>query len=300
MSAKSKILFIINPKSGTKKRLNVEKLIHKHIDASKFDHSVVFTTHKGHASELTSNAIKEKFDIVCAVGGDGTVHEVGTTLIGTDTKLAVIPRGSGNGLANHLGLPKLPRKAIKTINQGSFKQMDTAKINNIPFLGVAGVGLDAIIAEKFDTTEKRGLVGYVKIILKEYFSYKNITVKSRLDGSDEKRDNLFICSIANASEFGNGFCISPNSDITDGKLELFKLKRVNFFAIPIVAYRFFTRTAHKSRYVELESFENGELDIDQEIMHLDGEPVRINSPFKVAVQPKSLYILTGKRNKNGF
>lgn len=278
----------------------MEKMIQKHIDQDQFDYSVIYTTHKGHASELAAKAMNDQIDIVCAVGGDGTVHEVGTTLIGSKTKLAIIPRGSGNGLANHLGIPKLPRKAIRTINEGVYNLMDTATINGIPFLGVAGVGLDAIIAEKFDTTEKRGLIGYVKIIFKEYFSYKNITVSSTINGAQGNTENLFICSIANASEFGNGFAISPNSDITDGTLELFKLKRIHFLAIPIVAYRFFTRTAHKSRYVSIESFQKCELDIDQEILHLDGEPVRINSPFKVAVQPKSLHILTGKRNKNGF
>jgi YegS/Rv2252/BmrU family lipid kinase len=297
---KSKILFIINPKSGVKKRVDVKKMINKHLDISRFDAEVIYTTHKGHAIELTRKAIEDKVDIVCAVGGDGTVHEVGTTLIGTEVKLAIIPRGSGNGMGNHLGIPKIVRKAIKTINNGVYKKMDTVLINEIPFLGVAGVGLDAIIADKFDTTEKRGLMGYVKIILKEYFSYKNITVRSKIDNGKEQVENLFICSIANGSEFGNGFCISPNSDITDGKLELFKLKRVNFFAIPAVAYRFFTRTAHQSRFVEIIPFETCELEIDQEVMHLDGEPVRIQSPFKVSIQPKSLSILTGKRNKNGF
>ncbi len=298
--AKNRILFIINPKSGVKKRVDVKKMIYKHLDMSKFEPTVIYTTLKAHAIQLTKKAIEDKMDIVCAVGGDGTVHEVGTTLIGTEIKLAIIPRGSGNGMGNHLGIPKLVRKAIRTINDGVYKKMDTVLINNIPFLGVAGVGLDAIIAEKFDTTEKRGLLGYVKIILKEYFSYKNITVHSKLDTGKEQTDNLFICSIANGSEFGNGFCISPKSDVTDGKLELFKLKRVNFFAIPIVAYRFFTRTAHQSRYVEIQQFETCTLDIDQEVMHLDGEPVTIKSPLHVKVQPKSLSILTGKRNKNGF
>lgn len=297
---KSKIHFIINPKSGTKKRANIANLIKKHLDKDQFDATITFTERKGHAHELAQKSVSEGIDIVCAVGGDGTVHEAGTALIGSRTKLAIIPRGSGNGLANHLGLPKLPRKAIRTINNGDYKLMDTASINNKPFLGVAGVGLDAIIAEKFDTTEKRGLAGYVKIILREYFSYKNILVKSKLDGNEEKMDKLFICSVANASEFGNGFTISPNSDVTDGQLELFKLKRIHFFAIPIVAYRFFTRTAHKSRYVEIIPFTEGELDINQEVMHMDGESVHVKSPFNVAVQPKSLYILTGKRNKNGF
>ena len=267
---------------------------------SKFDPTVIYTTHKAHAIELSKNAIKDKIDIVCAVGGDGTVHEVGTTLIGSNLKLAIIPRGSGNGMGNHLGIPKIVRKAVKTINLGVYKEIDTVLINDIPFLGVAGVGLDAIIAEKFDTTDKRGLMGYIKIILKEYFSYKNITVRSKLDNGMEQVDNLFICSIANGSEFGNGFCISPNSDMTDGKLELFKLKRINFFAIPVVAYRFFTRKAHHSKFVEIIPFEMCELNIDQEIMHLDGESFRIKSPFKVTIQRKSLSILTGKRNKNGF
>ncbi len=113
---KSKILFIINPKSGVKKRTDVKKIIYKYLDMSKFDPTVIYTTHKAHAIELSKNAIKDKIDIVCAVGGDGTVHEVGTTLIGSNIKLAIIPRGSGNGMGNHLGIPKIVRKAVKTIN----------------------------------------------------------------------------------------------------------------------------------------------------------------------------------------
>lgn len=296
--SKQRIRFIINPKSGQKKRKNIPRLIDKFLNKEMFDYDIVFTEYRMHGAELASKAIEEKIDIVCAVGGDGSVHEIGNTLAGSEVKLAIIPRGSGNGLANHLGIPKMVRKAIETINDSAYTTMDTVKLNDHRFLGVAGIGLDAIIADKFDSHKTRGLRGYINVVMKEYFKYKSVKVKATLDGKEYPAEELFICSIANASEFGNGFCISPNSTISDGRIELFKLRKLNIFVIPFVAFRFFNRTIHKSRFAKVISFQEGTLEINQDVMHLDGEPRKIISPLKISVQPKSLHILTGKKIKD--
>lgn len=292
MHNKLHIRFIINPKSGKKRKKRIPELIAQKLDPNKFSFDIVFTEYRGHAIELSKQAIEEHIDIVCAVGGDGSVHEIGTTLINSDVKLAIIPKGSGNGLARHLKIPRNTVQAIKCINNFNLKQVDTVSINHTNYLGVAGVGLDALIADKFDESEKRGFTGYIKIVLKEYFKYKPINVRFKLDGAEEKIESVFICSIANGSQFGNGFVISPKSIIDDGKIEFFRLRKINFFEIPFIALRFFNGTIHKSRFVKLDSFVKGEIQIDQEIIHLDGEPVKMKSPLQVQVNPKSLSIIS--------
>jgi diacylglycerol kinase (ATP) len=102
---KRKIRFIINPKSGVQQKNDFPALIEKYIDKSQFDFDIAHTEYKKHAKEIAAKSAAEGYDIVCAVGGDGSVHEVGTVLIGTKTQLAIIPAGSGNGLARHLQIP---------------------------------------------------------------------------------------------------------------------------------------------------------------------------------------------------
>lgn len=295
MSDKLHIRFVINPKSGKNRKKRIPELINEKLNLSKFNYDIVYTEYKGHAVDLAKQAITEKVDVVCAIGGDGSVHEIGTALIGTEVTLAIIPKGSGNGLARHLKIPRNTVGAIGCINEFNVQKIDTVKINDTNYLGVAGVGIDALIADKFENVKKRGLTGYIKIVLKEYFKYKPIDVRFRLDDQIEQQESVFICSIANGSQFGNGFVISPKSIINDGKIELFRLRKISFFEIPIVAFRFFNGTIHKSRFVNLDSFVNGEVQIDQDIIHLDGEPVRMTSPLTLQVNPKSLNVISKKK-----
>ena len=108
-----KIRFIINPISGTGKQKGIENLIAKNL--SNFDYTIVYTKESGSATEISRKAIEDKIDIVVAVGGDGTVNECAKAVIGTDTALGVIPCGSGNGFAYHIGMEK-------NIEQGSNKE----------------------------------------------------------------------------------------------------------------------------------------------------------------------------------
>lgn len=291
---RTRIRFIINPISGVGKKGILPELIEQYIDSERFDYDIVFSEYRKHAQELAIQSTKEGIDIVCAVGGDGSVHEVGTALIGTPTKLAIIPTGSGNGLARHLGIPLSIEKAIQNINEMNVIQMDTVLVNDTPFLNAGGYGFDALIAKKFDEGKKRGFFTYIKLVAQEFFKYNPVNVTVDVNGKVKKMP-VILCSIANASEFGNGFCISPKSDVTDGKIELFLLKPFKIWALPKLAIQFFRRRSHHSRFAEVISFQKAKIKLSKSIAHYDGEPFNVSKDLTVEVVPKSLHILTGKK-----
>lgn len=290
---KQRIRFIINPISGVGKKGAIPELILEHLDLDIFDFEIVYTEYKKHGAEIAKKASEEGVDIVCAVGGDGSVHEAGVALIGSKTKLAIIPAGSGNGLARHLKIPMNMKDAIKCINDSNAIKMDTVKVNDKSFLGVGGYGFDAVIAKKFDTHHKRGLRGYIYLIIKEFFKYNPINVSIDLDGK-VKTLPIVLCTVANSSQFGNGFTISPDSDVSDGKIELVVLKPFSFWNIPSIVYRFFTKKNNNSRFSEITSFKKGKIKLSQKMAHYDGEPFEVKEELNISVVPKSLNILIGK------
>jgi diacylglycerol kinase (ATP) len=291
---KQKIRFIINPISGVGKKGDLPEQIEQYLDHSKFDYDIVFTEYRKHAKKLAYEASMNGVDIVCAVGGDGSVHEVGTSLIGTQTKLAILPCGSGNGLARHMGIPVNVPKAIECINKEASIRMDTVLVNDKPFLGIGGYGFDAIVAKKFDSYHKRGFWSYVKLVLREFMRYNPINISVDLNG-EIKTMPVVLCTIANASEFGNGFVVSPTSDVTDGKIELCILKPFSMWFAPSVIYRFFRRTSHKSKFAEVIPFQKARIKLSQKIAHYDGEPFDVRDELNIQVVPSSLNILIGKK-----
>ncbi|MEJ6615512.1 MAG: diacylglycerol kinase family lipid kinase [Crocinitomicaceae bacterium] len=289
---KKKIRFIINPISGLGNKGNIPQLIADHLDLSVYEYDIVETEYRKHAKIIAQDAAKTGYDIVCAVGGDGSVHEVGTALIGTQTKLAILPVGSGNGLARHMKIPLTVKEAIECINQNNSIEMDTVLVNDKSFLGVGGYGFDAVIAKKFDTHTKRGLRGYIYLIAREFFKYNPINVSIDLDGKI-KTLPVVLCTVANASQFGNGFTISPKSDVTDGKIELCLLKPFSIWSAPSIIYRFFRKKSDKSRFSEIIQFKNAKIKLSKKIAHYDGEPFEVLDELNVSVVPKSLNILVG-------
>ena len=167
MLSKKKILFIVNPISGAKKKIPIEHLVQKHLNADLFKPEISFTTSRGDATALSKQAVRDGFEIVVAVGGDGTINEVAQGLIGSSLSLAVIPRGSGNGFANYFKIPHDPIEAIQVINKVQSRKIDTGTLNGKLFLSVAGLGFDARVSTAFDVFGKRGLISYMYISLRE-------------------------------------------------------------------------------------------------------------------------------------
>lgn len=286
---KKRILFIINPISGAGKNLKLPPIIDQTLDKKQFEFDYVFTEYKGHAKELT-NKNKTDFDIICAVGGDGSIHDVGVQLINSNCKLAILPTGSGNGIARHLGIPLNIKKALTVINRQNSLKMDVGKINDHYFIGVAGVGFDAFIAKKFDTYHKRGFLSYVKLVVSAFHKYKPIKLK--WGSKKEEQGNVFMCCILNSGQFGSGFKLSPKASMTDGKLTLLLIKKPSLLtALPLVCRAYFG-DLRKSSYSTAIELENIHLETDEELFHLDGEPILINQDLlHIKVERKALHVI---------
>ena len=290
---KKRIWFIINPISGVRRKDDIPALVREYLDHNQYDFEIQYTTHKGHGSELAKEAKKLAIDIVCAVGGDGSVHEIGTSLIGSNVLLAIIPIGSGNGLARHMNIPLTIKKAIHCINDQHKITMDTILVNEQAFLGVGGYGFDALIAQKFEGSKRRGLVTYFKLILKEFFKYNPINISVDANGQIKKLP-VMLCTLANTKQWGNGLVVSPNSDATDGKVELILLKPFSFWRLPVLAMQFLFRRSDKSALMEVISFDKATIRVSEKIAHYDGESMATKGVLHVKVVPKSLQILVGK------
>ena len=290
---KKRIWFIINPIAGVRRKDDIPALVREYLDQDLFDFEIQYTNYKGHAQELAKEAISANIDIVCAVGGDGSVHEIGTTLIGSKVLLAIIPIGSGNGLARHMHIPLTIKKAIHCINNQHEITMDTVLVNEQAFLGISGYGFDALVAKKFVGSRKRGFMSYLKIVFREFFKYNPINISVDANGQVKKLP-VMLCTLANTREWGNGLVVSPKSDATDGKVELILLKPFSFWRIPGIALQFLFKRSDKSSFMEVISFDKATIRVSEKIAHYDGESMATKGTLNVKVVPKSLHILVGK------
>ena len=219
MEKKSSILFIMNPISGTDNKSSVPKHIEETLDKNVFDYSIKETEYSGHAYEIAKAAAKKGFDFVIAVGGDGTVNEVGRALTHTNTAMGIIPCGSGNGLARHLMIPLDIKKSIEIINKRTIHKLDYGMINDYPFFCTCGMGFDAYISMKFAKAGKRGAVTYLENILREGVKYKAEKYIVECEG-ESLECRAFLISCANASQYGNNAYIAPQASMSDGLMDV--------------------------------------------------------------------------------
>jgi YegS/Rv2252/BmrU family lipid kinase len=289
-TVRKKIRFIVNPFSGVGKHKSIENHIKKVLDIKLFDYTVKYTEAPHHATELTQKAILENFDIVVAVGGDGTVNEVAKALVGTEVILGIVPSGSGNGLARHLNISVNPKKAIQVINQLNVKKIDTALANDQFFVNLAGVGFDALVAKKFEGQKRRGFFKYFKIAVQEYLRYEPTKFKMIVDGKTIKRKALFI-SFANSDQFGYNTSIAPQARIDDGFIDISIVKKIPLWKTLFTATLLFSKQINRSKYIEVLRAKEVEIIRKKKTIHLDGEPIKMSKNLVVKVNPSSLSVL---------
>lgn len=292
MTEKKNILFLINPISGTGKQKNIQSKINSIIDKSKFNIAVKETEYAGHGIEIAKEE-HQNFDIIVAIGGDGTVHEIGTALIGRNCILGIIPTGSGNGLARHLKIPMQPEKALALLNNYTPKKIDTVKLNDHNFLGAAGAGFDAHVAWRFDEAPSRGLMTYLKIAIKEYFNYQPQEYSISFD-NNTYTSKEFLITLANSNQYGNNAYISPNSSLNDGLVRLICLKKFPLYMAPILAYKLFNRKILSSNFIKEYKFSSAVIELPTIEMHADGEPVKMDKTITIKVNPKSLNVISNE------
>jgi len=293
---KSKVLFIINPVAGGKRKDAVPGLIQQHLDAAKFEYTIVYTTGVAHARELSAAGVG-KYTIIIAVGGDGTVNEVASALVGAGSIFGVIPFGSGNGLSRFLGIPMDIENAIKNINAGRVEAIDTGLMNGRHFFNMAGMGFDAHISEVFSHDKKRGFWAYIKSSFQEVTNYKSEIYQLNIDGRAYERQ-AFMLSFANSSQYGNNAHISPRASVQDGLLDVCVVKPFPLYKFIIMGLRMFSKTAHKSPYVEI--IQGRDIMVTRKKagpVHLDGEPQLMGDSVAIKILPASLKLIVGSTYK---
>ena len=246
---KKRIIFIVNPISGTHNKDQILSLIDRVLDKDKYVWEVWYTQYAGHAVELAARAVDEKAAVVVAIGGDGTINEVGRSLVHTDTAMGVIPCGSGNGLARHLHIPLEPKKALKIINQGLIETIDYGRINGLCFFCTCGVGFDAFVSLKFATAGKRGVLTYLEKTLQEGLTYQPETYElETVDGTYKYKAFLVAC--ANASQYGNNAYIAPAATLTDGLLDITVLEPFTMLEVPALDFQLFNKRIDQNSHFQ--------------------------------------------------
>ena len=292
MTKKRKITFILNPKSGTSSKAEVPALIEQIIDKNLFITEICFTEYRGHAAEIARNKAEEGVDLVVAVGGDGTVNEVARSLVHTNTALAIIPCGSGNGLARHLCIPMDIKKAINIINDFKIDSFDYGVINGMPFFCTCGMGFDAFISLKFAEAGKRGPITYVENVLKEGLKYKPETYEVS-DDTGAKKYKAFLIACANASQYGNNAYIAPGATMKDGEMDVIIMEPFTALDAPQIAADLFMKTMHNNS--KIKTFRTKILHITRKepgAIHYDGDPIMTDKDIDVHIEPQGIKILT--------
>jgi diacylglycerol kinase (ATP) len=289
---KINILFIINPVSGGKNKLKIPGIIDANLDRVRFNANYRFTEYVGHAAEIAEEAAAKNYEVIVAVGGDGTINEVGKVVMKHQKTLGVIPFGSGNGLARFLKIPMDTAKAIQVLNTYVVIKIDTAIFNGKSYFNMAGMGFDAHISSVFAGDKTRGLSGYVRLGLKEMINYKPETYRISIDGREYVR-TAFVVSIANSSQYGNNAQVSPFASVTDGLLDLCIIRSFPLYKIPMLAYYMFTGKTHQTDLVEVIKGKHILIRREQEAaIHIDGEPYTMGKEIEISVVPLSLNIIT--------
>ena len=213
--------FILNPNAGPSRNQNLPALIARHLGGREGqDYAVWPTQHAGHAVALARQAAAEGFRVVAAVGGDGTINEVGRGLLGTDAALGIVPQGSGNGLARHLKVPLSVAGALARLREPAFSRIDVGTINGRQFFCTAGLGFDAHVSQHFARAGTRGLLTYLRVTLREYRHFRPVAVRVSFDNKPEILEtDCFVLAFANASQYGNNAYIAPRADLRDGLLD---------------------------------------------------------------------------------
>lgn len=278
-----RLLFVVNPVSGYGfgKKLP-EKLASLSVYRDK-EYDIRFTEYPGHAREIVAAALETgKYTHIVAVGGDGTVNEVGTTLIGSRVIFGIVSIGSGNGFARHLGYSTRMRKALRQLLSPAFAPVDVLEINGVYSMNVSGVGFDAEVAHEFNRLNFRGIVSYVYAGMKTWFRYSEKDYRLTCDG-ETFGERCFILSFANSSQFGNNASIAPHASLRDGLMDICLLKRPKWWEVlPFLIFLMNGRIDKLSFYKVVRCRE-AKVEGNIHKIHIDGEAAFMHPPLQLKI-----------------
>ncbi len=292
-----RILFIVNPFSGTAGKEQIVRLIGESLAPGLYDCEVRYTERPGHASELAKWGVARKADVIVAVGGAGTVNEVARSITPASSALGIIPCGSGTGLARHLAIPLNPAEALAVIAKGNIEALDYGLINGHPFFCTCGVGFDAFVSQRFAHADKRGLLSYIEQTLGEGLRYKPETYTVEIDGEARSYQALLI-ACGNASQYGNNAYIAPGASMKDGLLDVTIMEPFPLTEAPQIALQLFSKRISQSARVK--TFRCRSLAIHREgqgVVHFDGDPATCGPELSIRSVAEGIRMVTRPHRK---
>ena len=291
-SEQPKILFIINPNAGKR---NTQRLLHQ-LKPFRSAIQVKQTEYSGHGNQIVKTELN-KYDVFVAVGGDGTINEIASALVGTDKKLAVFPSGSGNGFAREMGFRKNIRHLLRSIEKEETVQTDVIQLNDHFCFNMAGVGFDSAVAHHFSNGQNRGFWSYVSSTVQTFFRFQPFEATIKVD-EQTIHGRFFMISIANTRQFGSNAFISPQSNPTDGQIELALVSPIPIWQAPNFVIQLFAGTLKPSKYIQFVPCKHEvTLTTSEKRFHLDGEPLKLESPVKIEIDAQKLLVVDMKRGK---
>lgn len=289
----SEVLFIVNPISGKGRKGSVTAAI----ESRGFNY--VLTEYAGQAEEIARNTTAE---VVVAVGGDGTLNEVGRGLLGTGKTLGLLPCGSGDGLALCLGISRNVKKALDVIENGikapldpavnpCVQPLDAGYINGHPFFSVCGAGLDADVSRAFAEANKRGVLTYVEQALRLWHNYAPNHFTLDIDGQCWSQD-VALVTVANSNQWGNQAKVAPHADCSDGLLDVTVLDMFHNIEIPDLALKLMAGHCDWSRRVHC--YKGRNIVIERPApgaAHFDGDWFDTTARIEISVEPAALKVI---------
>jgi diacylglycerol kinase (ATP) len=290
-----KTRFIVNPRSGRNRVRSSRALAF----ASRHGHAVALTAHPGHAADLARRALDDGCELVVAVGGDGTLNEVAGALLDGPVTLGLVPCGSGNGLARHLGIYGSHRHVFRTLTEGRSCLIDTGLADGRPFFTTAGLGFEAEISARFNESGHRGFLRYLALSIRAFREWQPEDCFILHDSSRE-RVHAFTLTAANASQYGNHARIAPHARVDDGLLDLCVVPPITpWNALPLLG-RLFTGTLAGAPGITFRKFARFTVERAKPgLIHTDGEVHQAGARVEFAIRPRSLRVLVPRGAATG-
>jgi len=287
----SETVVVINPISGKRnKGVARKERADAFIKQRGLDAVSVVTDYAGHAPLLVREAVENGVKRVVSIGGDGTINEVARELVGTGIEFGLVPMGSGNGLARHLGLPLTFESALANAFSGDAEPIDTGFANGHAFFNVMGIGFDAEIGKRFNESHARGFGSYLKVGLDTFKTYES---KRYIIASGEERRELYayIIAVANSSQYGSNAYIAPDARINDGILNLVSVKYPGVLGALALGGRLLTRRTYGSSSVTAMRGSRFVINLEEPgFFHVDGEIFECEDSIEIRVEPNSLLV----------
>jgi YegS/Rv2252/BmrU family lipid kinase len=294
-----KILFFINPVSGTKSKLHLEKKIIQKCNGKNIAHEILFTSVDGNYSFLKDRISHEGITDIIICGGDGSLRAVIAAVLNIKVNIGIIPLGSGNGLAFTAKIPKQIDKAFEVIFNEKNQCVDAFLINGTLGCMLCGIGLDAQVAYDFSLQKKRGLSTYVKQSLKNFISARSYGFHLKTNETNFKTDAYFVC-VANSNQFGNNFKIAPKADLSDGLLDVIVVKKMSK---PKIAWSVFkqmqsgklsdvhSKDLHQKNILYFQTKNIDIVNSEMAPLHIDGDHVPTAKKLSVEIIPSAFHLL---------